>query len=182
MSIWETHLSLSSVERVWLPFFTAATARCSEVSSPVSIQHDTQFATYQQRKPRIFKLWATVARIRLASRWLWWVSNVPPFTVPRTRAIISRCAESASRTAGKSYSKSANIFPLDFSTSISFWRTSETLHKLPDKNIPAASGTMENRHRRDCGLAPTSAKTKSPSLNLFSLLYPQTQKIKSRFP
>jgi len=49
--------------RVRLPSFTAAISRLSAVLLPVSIQHDTQLATYQQCKPRISSLWATMASI-----------------------------------------------------------------------------------------------------------------------
>jgi len=74
----------------------------------------------------------------------------PPSAVPRTRAVISRCTESASRTAGKSSSQSANVFQLDSLTSTSFRRTWGTPHKPLDEKIPATSGTAENRCRRDC--------------------------------
>jgi len=153
-SIWETHQSISSAPRVRLPSFTAAISRHSAVLSPVSIQHDKQFATYQQRKPRISKLAATVAMTWPAWRWLWRVSNVPPSTVPRMRAVIYSCTKSASRTPGISSSQSANIFQLNSSSSTAFWRTGETPHNSPDKIIPAASGTAGNRCRRDCGVAP----------------------------
>jgi len=92
-----------------------------------------------------------------AQSWLWWVSNVPPSAVFRTRAIISRCTKITSRTAGKSSSQSDNIFQLDSSTSISFKRNWETLHKPTDGQIPAASRTMENRYRRICRLAPVGS-------------------------
>jgi len=78
----------------------------------------------------------------------------PPSAVPKTRAIISRCTESACRTAGKSSSQSVNSFQLHSSPSTSFQCTWETPHKSPDEMIPATSGTAENRCRRDCGLAP----------------------------
>jgi len=101
-SIWETRQSLSSAAWVWLLSFTAAISRRSAVLSPFSIQHDTQqFTTNHHCKPTISKLWATVARIWPPPRRLWQVSNLSPAAVPRTRAFISGCTESASRTAGK---------------------------------------------------------------------------------
>jgi len=118
---------------VRLPTFTADISRHSAVLSPVSIQNGTQFTTYQQRKPKISNLWATMARIWPAPRWLWRVSNVPSSAVPRTRAVISGCTESASRTAGKSSSQSANIIQLDSYTSTSFRCTWGTPHKPPLK-------------------------------------------------
>jgi len=147
--------SISSATLVWLPSFTAAISRCSAVLSPFSIQHDTQqFATNQQRKPTISKWWATVARIWPPPRRLWCVSNVSPAAVFRTRAIISRCTESASRTAGKQSSHLANIFQLYSSSWTSFWRTRETSHYPPNETIPAACRTTEMRCCNECGPAP----------------------------
>jgi hypothetical protein len=61
--------------------------------SPFSIKYDTQqFTTNCQCKPKISKLWATVARTWSPPRWLWRVLNVYPASVPRTRAVISRWA------------------------------------------------------------------------------------------
>jgi len=120
---------------VRLPWFIVDISRHSAVLSPVSIQHDTQSATYQQRRPRISKLWATVARMWPAPRWLWWVPNVPTSPVPRTRAVISRCSQSASRTAGKWCCQSANIFQLNCSTWTSFRPTWATPNKHPDKKF-----------------------------------------------
>ena len=59
----------------------------------------------------------------------------------------------ASRTAGKSSSQSANILELDSSRSIPFGRTGETPHGPPDEMLPATSETTEHRCRRDCVLA-----------------------------
>jgi len=68
----ETGQIVSSGEWVWLPSFTPAISWCATVLSPFAIQHDTKpFATNQQHKPRISKLWATEARIRHPPRWLW---------------------------------------------------------------------------------------------------------------
>jgi len=99
-SMWETHQWISSAMWVWLPSFTAAISRRSTDLSPVSIQPDRKFPTNQQCKARIWP----------ALRWLWWVSNVPLPADSRTQALISRCAESASRTVAISSSQLTNIF------------------------------------------------------------------------
>jgi len=117
----------------------------------------TQFATNHQRKPTISKLRATVARIWPPPKWLWLVTNVASSAVWRTRAIISRYTESASKTTGKQSSQATNIFKLNFSTCISFWRTRETLHEPPYKMIPAGRGTTKTRCPRDYALAPIAA-------------------------
>jgi len=101
-------------------FLLTAISRHSAVLSALSIQHDWQFATNHQRKPRISKLWSTVATIWPPPRRLWRVPTVPPSAVFRTRAIISRCTQSVSRTAGKQSSQSANIVHLQSCTWTSF--------------------------------------------------------------
>jgi len=141
LSICEIHESILLPARVWLPSFTVVISWRSKVLSLVSIQHNTQFAIYQQHKPRISKLWATMAWIWSAPRWLCPVTNVLPSAVPRPRAVISWWTKSATRTARKSWSQSANIFQLDSSTSTSFPCTWKTPHKPPDEKIWAANGT-----------------------------------------
>jgi hypothetical protein len=69
-----------------------------------------------------------VARKWPQPRQFWRVSNVSPAAVPRIRAIISRCTDSAFRTTDKQSSQSANIIQLDSSTWTCFWSTSETSH------------------------------------------------------
>jgi len=119
-----------------------------------SIQHDTQHsATNYQRKPIICKLSATVAKIWPPPGQLGWVSNVSPAAVSRTRAVISTCTKSASRTTGKQCSHFANIFQLYSSTRTSFWCTWETSHQPLIIVIPAACGTAENWCRKDWGRA-----------------------------
>jgi len=85
--------------------------------------------------------------------WLWWLSNVPPSADFRTRAIISRCTESATRFTRTQSSHSANIFQLYSSTWTFFWRTWEITHKTPNATTPAYSRTTDSRASMDWGLA-----------------------------
>ena len=122
-------------------------------SNTFSIQRDTQFTTNQQCKPRISKLWATVARIWPPPRWLWQVPNVPPSADSRTRAISSRFTESASRPARNASSQLANHVQLNSSPRITFRCTWETPDQPPQQKIPAACTAAESRGHRDGGLA-----------------------------
>jgi len=144
-SIWETSPVISSAAWVWLPAFTAAISRCYAVSSVLSIQHDTHFATNHQHKPRISKLWAKVARIWPPPRCLWWVSNDPPFVDFTTRAVISSSTESASRTSGKPSSQLATMFEPWSSNLTAFRGTKKTPGQPPNETIPAAHRATGNR-------------------------------------